>query len=88
MVTTSTPHHVDDSTQTSWPRFYFDGWYARREDAEDSLDLCISLGAMSVGIVESRWDTYGIAYFSTKVLFTNHRVDDGTNAIFAALRTD
>ena len=64
---------------------FFDGWYAYKEDARACLGGCVNMGATAVGLVESENGTYGILYFSPRVLFDNHKIDQ-ENAILAALR--
>lgn len=56
-------------------KLYGDGWYALREDAEEALAYCVAHGAKPVGIVESKWETWGILYYSPSVLFDNHQID-------------
>lgn len=73
-------------SDTGRHQFYFDGWYMDRADAEDCLEQCVRMGATPVGLVENWWDSWGIAYFSERVLFSNHSVRNGHNAIFAPLR--
>lgn len=66
-------------------RLYFDGWYMIKEDAQRCLDKCESLGAVPVGIVESKHETYGLLYWCGRELFYNHTIN-GDNAAVSPLR--
>jgi hypothetical protein len=64
---------------------FCDGWYGRREDAEECLAECVELGATALGIVESPFGSWGILYAAPRVLFEGHRLD-ARNALWAPLR--
>ena len=64
---------------------FFDGWYAVRGDARRCLRQCEGMGAVAIGIVESKAQAWGLLYWASKELFANHRIDSH-NAASSVLR--
>ena len=64
-------------------KLYGDGWYADRQDAVDCLAFVEARGARPVGIIESRFGSWGLLYWSSNELFPNHAVDSSHSAIAA-----
>lgn len=65
--------------------FRFDGWYSSKTSARDVLKCLIEEGAYGLGLVESDQGTWGILYWSEKVLMENHVLNDD-NALMWELR--
>lgn len=62
------------------PRFYFDGWYDRWEDAANQLEMYLSMKGVTAGdVVQLKRDqfdmdqrVYGAVYISTIEHFDHH----------------
>lgn len=66
-------------------QLYADGWYVSKDDAQNGLDLCVKMGALPIGLVESAEASWAYIYWSNKELFKNHRID-GKNCLNAVRR--
>ncbi len=72
------------------PRFYFDGWYDRWEDAVSQLESLLAMKGVTAGDVvqlkREQFDTqerlYGAVYISTIQHFDQHSADEATQRFF------
>jgi hypothetical protein len=72
------------------PRFYFDGWYDRWEDAVNQLESLLAMTGVTAGdVVQLKCEQfdkherlYGAVYISTVQHFDHHSADEAAQRFF------